>query len=336
MKRKTFFIFVLFASYFMFHLSFVHAQQISLSISPPILKFYIKPGKSIMIAYRITNDGDPTIMATKVLPFEPRDNTGNIRIKNEFEGPVRFSLDNADITLEQPFFLKTRDSQQLLLRIRIPDGAPEGDYYYTLLAESQPPPTLEGVQSAGAKATIGSNILITVTNTGVIDVKGKVALFDVLPRYKMNFFGNKINIFDSNDKIPVVLIVENNGKNVITPEGEIKMKGGFGETAKYDIIPQNVLSQSQRLMTASNSAELDCPERGKQPVYCRQPITLLISGFFAGLYRLSTTINFGENSPNVFGATAFVAIPFKLTFGLLISIVIGIVILKKIMGNKEE
>ncbi len=302
---------------YMLHATWINAQQISLSISPPLLKVFIKPGKAIMIAYKLENTGDPAIMSVKVLPFEARDNAGNIRIKNEFEGPIRFSLDNADLKFEQPFFLKTRGSQQLLLRMRVPDGAPEGDYYYTLLAESQPPPTLEGVGSAGAKATIGSNILITVTNSGRIDVKGKVAFFDVLSRYTFNFFGNTLNIFDSNDKIPVVLIVENKGKNLFTPEGEIVMKGNFGEKAQYDIIPQNVLAESQRLMTASNSAEFN------------RPITLVIPGFFVGLYKLSTTLNFGENSPNIFASTSFIAIPFKLLIGFLIALIIGIFIVKR-------
>lgn len=302
------------------------AQQISLSISPPLIKLIAKPGKSVMIAYRVENTEDPTIIIAKVLPFEAKDNAGNIRIKNEFEGPIRFSLDNADITFEQPFFLKSRDSQQLLLRMKVPDGAPEGDYYYTLLAESQPPPTLEGVQSAGAKTTIGSNILITVTNSGNVEVKGRVALFDTLPRWKLEIGSWKLNVFDSNDKIPVVLIVENKGKNLFTPEGEVVLKGGFGETARYDIIPQNVLAESSRLMTASNSAEIDSSK----------PITLAISGFFAGLYKLSTTINFGENSPNIFGATSFIAIPFKLLLGFFIAIVMGIFIVKKLTKKEEE
>ncbi len=303
----------------------IYAQQISLSISPPLIKLIAKPGKSVLVAYTVENTGDPTILLTKVLPFEAKDNVGTIVIKDEFEGPIRFSLDNANIVLEQPFFLKTRDSQQVLLRMKVPDGTPEGDYYYTLLAESQPPPTLEGVPSARAKATIGSNILITVTNSGTVDVKGRVALFDTLPRWKLEIGNWKLNVFDSNDKIPVVLIVENKGKNLFIPEGTIVLKGGFGETARYDIIPQNILAQSQRLITASNSAEFDF----------RQPISLLISGFFVGLYKISTTINFGENSPNIFGATSFIAVPFKLFLGFFIAIIIGIFIVKK-LTQKEE
>ena len=321
----TLFIILYYLLFISIHLLPVNAQQISLSISPPLLKVFIKPGKSIMIAYKLENNGDPAILSAKVLPFEPLDNMGNIRIKQEFEGPIRFSLDNADFVFGQPFFMKTRDSQQLLLRIRVPEGAPVGDYYYTLLAESQPPPILEGAASSGAKATIGSNTLITVTNSGRIDVKGKVALFDVLPRWKFEVGNLKFNVFDSNDKIPVVLIVENKGKNVVTPEGEIIMKGNFGEKARYEIIPQNVLAESQRLMTATPSAEIDCAGRA-----CSTPTSLIISGFFVGLYKLSTTLNFGENSPNIFASASFIAIPFKLLIGFVIALVIGVFIVKRI------
>ncbi len=310
------------------------AQQLTLSISPPLLQTIIKPGKSIMIAYTIRNSGDPTIITSNVVSFEAKDNLGNITLKNEIEGPVRFSLDNADIQLGKPFFMKTGDSQQILLRIRIPDGAPEGDYYYTLLGESEPPPTVEGVQTARAKATIGSNILITVTNTGTVDVKGNVALFDVLPRFSFNAFGSIFKVFDSNDKIPLVLIVDNKGSNLITPEGKITLKGNFGEQASYDIIPQNILAQSQRLLTASNSAEFTCPDSGNQPSYCKQPITVLLSGFFIGLYKLSTTISFGEHAPNIFGSTSFIALPFKLIFALLVGIIIAFIIIKRV--KKEE
>jgi hypothetical protein len=304
----------------------IHAQQVSLAISPPLLEVFIKPGKSIMVAYQLQNFADPTILSAQVLPFEPKDNLGNIRIKEEFEGPIRFSLDNADIQLNQPFFLKTGDSQQLLLRVRVPDGAPDGDYYYTLLAQTQPPPTVEGVAGGRASAMIGSNILITVTGSGLVDVKGKIALFDVLPRWKFKVGSWKFNIFDSNDKIPVVLIVENRGKNLIKPEGEIVLRGNFGEKAKYEILPQNILAQSQRLLTATPSAEIEG---------FHQPISLLLSGFFLGRYNLSTTVNFGEVSPNIFASSSFVAVPFKLIFGFSLALFITTLVVKRITKKDD-
>jgi hypothetical protein len=316
---------------FYFFPSLVFAQQVSLSISPPLLEIVIKPQKSIMIAYNLQNNGDPVIAKAKVVSFEPKDNYGNVKLKNELEGPIRFSLDNADLQLNQPFFLKTKDRQQLLLRIRAPEGAPEGDYYYTLLIETEPPPGFEGKTSNRVKATIGSNILITVTDSGKVEVKGKIAIFDVLPRFKFNFGPWLMKIFDSNDKIPVILIAQNQGKNLIKPEGEIILRGNFGETAKYQVLPQNILSQSQRLLTATPSAQIICPEKGAQPKYCQQPITLLLSGFFLGKYNLSTEIYFGENAPKIFAHTSFIALPFKLIFAFLASLVVGVLVFKRFL-----
>ncbi|MBI5123228.1 hypothetical protein HZA75_05205 [Candidatus Roizmanbacteria bacterium] len=296
-----------------------YAQQVSLSISPPLLELFIKPGKSIMIAYKLDNLGDPAFINLKVLPFEAKDSLGNIRIKPEFEGPVRFSLDNSDLQLEQPFFLKTNGSQQILLRIRIPENITDGDFYYSLLAETAPPTASEGIGSARAKATIGSNILVTISNSGNIDIKPRVVLFDIL---------SKLKIFDSTDKIPVVLTIENKGKNMIKPEGQITLKGNFGETAKYDIISKNILAESQRLLEATPSADI-----GSTGFARKTPTSLILSGFFIGKYNLSTQISFGENSPTIFGSTSFFAFPFKITGGVLLTILIIIFIVKR---RKEE
>jgi len=301
----------------------VYAQHSSLSISPPIIELIIKPGKSVLVAYKLINYGDPTVLKSKVVSFSPKDNLGGISLKEYLEGPIRFELDNANLQLNDSFFLKTRDYQQLLLRIRAPEGAPEGDYYYTLLTETQPPPTLEGVTTSKAKAVIGSNILITVTSEGNVDILGKVALFDVIPRYRLNFFGNKINLFDSNDRIPVVLVLENKGKNMIKPQGEIILSGKIGEKSKYEILPQNVLAESQRLLTT------------KELMKTRYS-SLELSGFFIGSYKISTTINFGENSPNIYASTSFVALPFRFLIGLFIAALLTVIIVKIYKRNSEE
>lgn len=266
-----------------------------------------------MVAYKLENLGDPTFLNLKVLPFEAKDNLGNIRIKSEFEGPVRFSLDNSDLQLEQPFFLKTNDSQQILLRIRIPENITDGDYYYSLLAETSPPTASEGIGSARAKATIGSNILVTISNSGNVDIKPKIILFSTRGK-----------LFDSSDKIPVVLIVANKGKNMMKPEGQISLKGNFGETLKYDIISKNILAESERMIEATPSASFDCREQK-----CLFPTTLMLSGFFIGRYNLSTQIKFGENSPVIFGSTMFYAFPFKILGGILLAAVIIIFIIKR-------
>lgn len=319
--RNTVSSFILILILFLIFNNKVFAQQVDLAISPPLLETIIKPGKSIMIAYRLQNFGDPAILTARVLPIEPKDNLGNVSIRPEFEGPIRFSLDNADRELEKPFLIKTENSSQLLLRIRVPEGTPNGDYYYVLLAEAQPPPTVEGIGTARAKVSIGSNILITVTDSGTVEVKGKVTLFDVISRLKFNLFGNIIRLVDSTDKIPVVLIVDNSGRNMFKPEGKITLQGNFGEKAAYDIVPENILAQSQRLLTASPSAEINS--------------TLVLSGFFVGRYRLSADIDFGENSPRIFASASFVALPFKFLLALLTTAAIGIFIIRRFKDGNE-
>lgn len=326
LQLKIFKCFLFFLSlhftFFAFNWNEVRAQQVDLAISPPLLRTIIKPGKSIMVAYRLINYGDPTIITAKVRPFLAKDNFGNVAIDSEFSGPIRFSLDNANLEMEKPFFMKTNDSVQLLLQMRVPDGTPNGDYYYTLLAETSPPPVMEGIGSARTKASIGSNILITVTDSGAVDVKSKITLFDVISRFRFNLLGNPIRIIDSTDKIPVVLYIQNSGRNLFTPQGKIILRGNFGETADYDIVPQNVLAGSQRLVIATPSATFT------------SPTSLVLSGFFIGQYHLNANINFGENSPQIYASIAFIALPIKFTVAVLTTLIIAVVVIRRLRSDE--
>jgi len=323
------------SSLLLFTFKSVFAQQIGLSITPPHLEAVIKPGKSILIAYTIQNFGDPVTLKTNVFPIISKGNKGGIEIKEEFEGPIRFSLDNSNLSIGQAYFLNSRAKQQLLLRIRIPEGAPEGDYYYSLISETVPNPALEGSSTSRAKGRIGTNILITVTNSGRIDVKGRIAILDVFSRYKLDIFGKKYRIFDSGDVIPVVLIAENKGKNLIKPNGDIVLRGNFGEKAVYNIIPQSILSESQRQLSASPSAEINC-DQGRKSFYCGKDSSLLISGFFMGKYDLSTTISFGEGTPNVYSTVGFIALPIKFLIGLITIVIASLFIIKVQKSKKQE
>jgi len=324
MKKVLFNIFLISTFYLLPSISY--AQQITLSLSPPIIETVIKPGKAILIAYNLKNLGDPTVISAKVLPFAPKDNYGKVVIKDEFEGPIRFSLDNSIIQLEEPFFIKSGETQQLLLRVRIPEGAPEGDYYYTLLAETQPRAELGDGSSGTARTTIGANILITVTDSGNLETKGKISFFDVLSKTKLSLFGKTIRLFDSSDKIPVSLIINNYGRNVIKSHGEIVLRGNFGEKASYDILPQNILAGSQRLVSATPSADLNI----------QTPVSLILSGFFVGNYNLTANVGFTEEGPTtVFSSISFLAFPFKISLGVLAALVIASIIIKRRADNSS-
>jgi len=109
-----------------------------------------------------------TAIIVKVRSFSPRGDYGEMLIDTELISPVRFSLDNTNIQLEQPILMKQRDTTQALVRIRIPEGTPEGDYYFTVLAETQPIAAIGGATASLAKASIGSTLLITVPNRALL------------------------------------------------------------------------------------------------------------------------------------------------------------------------
>src|SRR3989338_1935429 len=306
------------------HLNPVFAQELTLSISPPIVEALIKPGKSIVIAYTISNFGDPVLLKADVMPFSAKGNLGEVNIDEEFSGPIRFNLENSNIQLKKPFALSQQEGQQLVLKIRVPEGTPEGDYYYTFFVETDPDNTSDGIQIAQATAQIGSHILISVSRTGAVERRGSIGNFDISPHYQIKLFGKKYYIFESTDIVPVRLLINNVGGNLIKPEGTIKLAGGFNEKREYHLLPENILSQSSRLIHATPSANITRQSRD----------SLVLKGFFIGKYILDTSVSFGLGTENRSARISFYAFPFKFILALMTAGIIAIVIIKKL--RKDE
>ncbi len=303
----------------------VAAQNISLSMTPPIIELTIKPGKSVVIAYTVSNLGDPAVLSSNVRPFAPSGIYGELNVAQDFSGPIRFNLENSNIKFDTPFFLQTKQGQQLLLKIRVPEGTPEGDYYYTFLATNAPGKLAEGSSQPVAQASIGSNILITVTNAGNFDINPRISQFKMEPRYVFNLFGRRYNLIESSDAIPVSLTVENKGKNLIKPHGSVTLKGTFGTAKEYTILPENILSNSSRLLHATPSGSLD-----------RKRASLIIDGFHVGKYTLRSSVNFGLPNQNIGSSVVFYAVPIKFIAATLVAILIGSIIIKKFNSGPED
>ncbi|MDD3679348.1 MAG: hypothetical protein PHX72_00605 [Candidatus Shapirobacteria bacterium] len=218
------------------------AQSFSLSITPPILEAMIQPGKKIIYTFDLQNHSPvPIDLTARMIPFEAKDNQGHISLLNE-NPPNFFNLLNADMDFNQVFSLDPKQKLQLVVRIAIPNNQPEGDYYQTLLVEQFNPKLPSGNinQSLGA---VGSNILLTISQSGQPQRSLDISSFSIQKAY----FNR---IVDSFDIVSFEILLENTGQAFVKPEGSIflQSKGDKDDIHEIKIRPDNILPGTVRQM----------------------------------------------------------------------------------------
>lgn len=277
----------------------VFAQQVTLSIDPPIVQAKIKPGKSILVAYTVENKGDPTNLQFLIRPFIPVGQNGSLTLIPQLEGPVQFNLENADVVLEKPFFFASKEKRQAVVRIHIPKGIPDGDYYYMILAETVPAFSLAGQSTGVASASLGSPLLISVTESGVTEVQAQIAEFSFKPDTVVSLGKRTFHIVDSADSVSITGSVRNMGKHMVQPNGMITHR--YGDVKKnYSIIPQNILSNSQRLLKTDNEVQGEVTS------------TVTLPHLTIGKHTVIAAISFNEDSSVHYKNLEFIVLPIRL------------------------
>ncbi len=307
-------VFIFYSLFFAFAFQ-VSAQQTGLYLTPSLIEVAIIPGQSFKQKYKLANTGDPTLVVMQVVSFEPIGSAGETSLRKKAGGPVEFEIESSEITLGETFFMKNRAKREFELNIKVPEEASDRDYYYTLAAQTTAPKAEAQSTSARAQITLGSHLLITVTSDVQSEIKPRIALFEIVPSYRLGLLGFHINLIDSLDRVPIRLVVDNKGKNLITPRGTITMKGILGLVKTVEIKPQNVLAYSQKELRIESTP---------------------LSGFFLGSYQVSALVNFGEGTPVVSASTSFFAFPFMIIAVLLIAAVIMIIFIKKLPKSKDR
>jgi hypothetical protein len=300
------------------------AQQVNLSFDPPIVQTKIKPGKSIVIGYTAVNLGDPTNLQFVIRPFTPLGQLGGLAVTPQMEGPVQFSLENTDIQLEKPFFFASKEKKQAVVRIRIPVGIPDGDYYYLVMAETVPAFSAAGQSTGIASATLGSPLLISITESGITEIKATVEEFSFKPDYTLTIGNNIVRIVDNARELPIVCSVRNMGKSLIQPQGTITDQNG-GLKNKYTIVPQNILSNSQRIIKVFGDENTSSANS-----------TLNLQHLTIGSHRVALEINFGENTPIQYKTLTFLALPIRLikVMSVLLILVVLVFVIRFVKRRK--
>jgi len=303
-------IFLLSSVFFLLSSPPSYAQQVNLSLNPPIVSAKIKPGKSIVIAYTAANWGDPLNLQFLIRPFIPVGQLGSLSLLPQLEGPVQFSLENTDILLEKPFFFPAKEKKQAVVRITLPPGIPDGDYYYLVLAETIPAFSVAGQSTGVASASIGSPLLISVTDSGITEVKATIAEFSFKPAYEFTIGNSIVRIVDSAKELPIVCSVRNMGKHLIQPQGTITDQIGSMKKS-YSIIPQNILSNSQRIIKTYSQEDTS-----------KSASTLVLSNLSLGTHKVTAEVIFAENTQMQSKSISFLALPIRLITVTIVALMI--------------
>lgn len=250
----------------------------TLTVTPPLSEIIIKPGKSITQAFTIKNEGKVDLEITPTITdFSPDGKTGApILLLNNTSFPFA-SLENLDKKLNAPFTLKGGASDQLVVKIAIPEKAEEKEYYQTLLFKTRPIGfELSDGTTSISQAWIGVHMLISVSKTG--EQLGNLSIHSI--KYP--------KIIDMFSPIKLDLIVKNQGKNFVKAQGEIKITSVTNDVVKvFPILPENILANSVRMLHASLPDPDDAKSASAAPFEYR-PVFLL------GPYTISANV-YAEN-----------------------------------------
>lgn len=297
----------------------VQAQQVGLSLNPSLHEIVTKPNSSLELKFTLENVGDPALVSLKLLSSTPADSFGNMKLKSNLYGPILFDIKEYPLTSKKSFIMKSRESKKLTLVIDIPEQITEADYYYSLVAQTDPPPAGDGTVSAKASVSIASNILMSVSKDFPSETNTKIVLFDIPNSYKLNLFGKKIYLINSSNIFRSILTVQNNGIHRIKPSGKIRLIPNFGEKKDYVLPPQNILSESQRTL----QAELP---------YRKNDASLYLQSISLGYYTMKATVNLPISGHSLDSSIDLVALPlqaFNWLFLIIVLTIIGIIFHRK-------
>lgn len=294
------------------YLNEARAQSLSLNLYPPLLEVTIQPGKSITQVYKLANSGESDLILTcSIIPFVPTGELGNINLDNSqpsnWPSSSWFSFQNADLSLGEKFLLKAGKTQEIVLKIKIPQSAPEDDYYQTLLFETTPENYSGRFPGSQAQVKIGANILVTVSQTGEPLKRAKIEQFALV---NSRFFNRNSKFFfiDSFTPVKFLFRLKNIGRVFFKPMGTISVKGWFGQKESLDLLPENVLVNSIR--------QIQC-----QAKETFGPCSIS-NKFFLGSYTVFLEFGLDQPSQDYTQKITFIALPLKLFIAILLIIIL--------------
>lgn len=305
---------LLLASSFLLLASDISAQEISLSIFPSLVEFTIRPGQSVTQAYQIVNQSEIDLYLQPIIvPFRPVGTKGEIELTSPKYQPAvisYFSLNNSDLDLGQTFKLSANSQKQLVLKIDLPENAPERDHYLTLLFEQSAERKFVGDNSGGQNLiTLGSNILLVSIDSLAPQLEGSVIEFKTKPK-----------VGDLFSPIFFKILIQNTGSSFLKTGGEIKIKNLLTkkEVPVLDLRPDNILTDSSREIVCLSSSK----ELGIETTANQQTTECSFSSWVPGAYQATLSFSKTSGIDPLKTTVTFWLLPIKAGLALLILIIV--------------
>ena len=287
------------------------ADQLSLGTFPPIIQIQAKPPASISNPIAIQNFQDtPVSLNIEFKEFKPSNkNNGDIEFVN---GPLPSIFQGMQVTDQGHVItqvdLAPKQRKTLTFHVGINSNEKPQDYYFSILFISTTPNLVSSTQSEAAGG-IATNVLLSVGPTG--PTQGEISEFST------PFFVEK-------GPVPFRVVVQNTSSHYITPNGIITIKNVFGQTVgNINLLPVNVLSNNSRIIP-DQQASLD------------NPTAWWNEKFLLGPYTAKVILELSDQGPIYNKTVTFFAFPLELLAGILFSICIVVLIIKKVRDKQLQ
>lgn len=297
----------------------IHAAPVGFSIDPPLLRVQIKPGKSITKIFKIENkqDSDKSVVA-RLVPFNKSDSQGNpiVDVKNTANWLRFFSLSNSNIKLNEPFIIKGKSSEQLILSITIPETANLEDLYLTLLVSTYDNSLESDLKGSLISATIGANMLISVTSdlnpATILKIEKIEPISGSFTKFSRQYLADNLS------PLTFTALVKNSGKFTTETKGIFKVAKNNLPVYLDGVLPQYIISGSERRLLNSDGKNFS--------------FTPTISNI--GQHKISIEIK--SDNTNTENSIDIFFFPFKATGGLILLTIILRLVLKSTKSKKVE
>lgn len=295
----------------------IHAQSLSLSISPPIKEIMIIPGKEVTESFTIANDGNDGMASIYIIPFRAQGENGGVSLdeKNIVNGDSPyanwFTIISPVSSFGEKFYMAGGSKQTVTIKFSPSIDAVEKDYYFTILFElnNEVPGSITPLGSVN-QARIGSNILLSLSADGVPQKTLDIVEFSA-PK-----------VIDSLAKLSFNVRIGNYSSYYFKPDGKIDIKSTFGQSESLILAPLNVISDSIR--------NISC-QKGEELVKCQSGKKVLI-----GVYKSTLLINTDGIGIDQKKTVTTIAFPFSITLGLLVILMAYKIIKRSLKDTRNQ